>query len=201
MVVAAGFVGLLVYGVLARSPNTTIDDSLSKSQPVTAPGFELAVLEPGTLGAGLDQRLRPALGDGRLALRELRGIPVVLNFWASWCVPCREEAAGLERAWQAARGRGVLFVGLDEQDITDDARRFLRDFRIDYLNVREPTNSVGRKYGVTGFPETFFISGTGRIVGHVIGVADEAKLSEGIAAARAGRVIGAERGGDRSDAR
>ena len=201
ILIAAGFVGLLVYGVLARSPDTTIDDSLAKSEPIAAPSFEMAVLQRGDLGPILSRRLRPALADGRVALSELRGIPVVLNFWASWCVPCREEAPGLERTWRLARRSGVLFLGLDEQDISDDARSFLRVFHIDYLNIREPTNSVGRRYGVTGFPETFFISPAGRIVGHVIRVADEAKLRAGIQAARAGGVIAAERGGAQSSAK
>jgi cytochrome c biogenesis protein CcmG/thiol:disulfide interchange protein DsbE len=102
----------------------------------------------------------------------------------------------LERTWrQQARPRGVLFVGLDMQDITSDARDFMHEFRIDYLNIRDPSNDVARRYGVTGVPETFFISSAGAIVGHVIGVTSPTQLREGIAAAVDGRPHAARQGG------
>ena len=189
-------IGLLVYGVIARSPNTSIDDHLARAQRVAAPAFELEVLERGDLGPALASRVTPALSDGKVALRELRGVPVVLNFWASWCVPCREEAPLLQRTWrQLGRPQGVLFLGLDMQDITGDARDFLREFDIDYLNIRDPSNPVARSYGVTGVPETFFIDRAGRIVGHVVGVTSAAQLRTGMAAARSGRVAGTRQGG------
>jgi len=193
---SALFVGLLVWGVITRAPDTSIDDSLAQAQPVVAPGFKLEVLLQGDLGPRLGDRLKALLADGRVGLEELRGTPVVLNFWASWCVPCREEAPLLQSTWrQQARPRGVLFVGLDMQDVTDDARGFLREFRIDYLNIRDQSNPVARRYGVTGIPETFFITAKGKIVGHVIGVASPQQLREGIAATLSGRPIGATPGG------
>jgi cytochrome c biogenesis protein CcmG, thiol:disulfide interchange protein DsbE len=188
-------IALLVYGVIARSPDTTIDDSLARGVPPEAPGFELAVLEPGRLGPRLTPVLRPALADGSVALAELRGRRVVLNLWASWCVPCRQEAPLLQRTWRAVRDRGVLFVGLDMQDLTGDARDFLDEFRIDYLNVRDRGDAVARRYGVTGVPETFFIAPSGRIVGHVIGVSSAADLRAGIAATATGRPVRARRAG------
>jgi cytochrome c biogenesis protein CcmG/thiol:disulfide interchange protein DsbE len=197
----ARVLGLLVYGVLSKAPDTSIDDSLARAQPVPAPGFELAVLQRGRLGPVLEPRLRPALADGRVALDELRGTPVVLNFWASWCIPCREEAPLLQRTWREARPRGVLFLGLDMQDVTDDARDFLREFGIDYLNIRDPSNPVARSYNVTGVPETFFISRTGQIVGHVVGVVSPAQLRAGVEAAMAGRTVGAQQGGEQRPVR
>jgi cytochrome c biogenesis protein CcmG, thiol:disulfide interchange protein DsbE len=135
--------------------------------------------------------------DGHtVALSGLRGKPVVLNVWASWCAPCRQEASLLERTWrQQARPRGVLFVGLDMQDITTDARDFMREFAIDYLNIRDPSNTVARRYGVTGVPETFFITASSRVVGHVIGVTSPAQLRSGITAAIEGHPQAAHRGG------
>jgi len=196
LLLPAALIALLVYGVIAKNPNTSIDDHLARAQPIPAPSFELDVLERGNLGSRLADQLAPALADDRLSLQELRGVPVVLNFWASWCVPCREEAPLLQRTWATeARPHGVLFLGIDMQDITDDARDFLHEFRIDYVNIRDPSNPVARSYGVTGVPETFFVDRRGRVVSHVVGVTSREQLRAGIAAASSGRVAGAQQGG------
>ncbi len=197
--VAAAFVALLAYGLLSRASDTTIDDSLAKAQPVPAPAIDLPVLRRPS-GSPASARTASALADGRVALRELRGIPVVLNFWASWCVPCRQEAPVLERAWRQQDRAGAVFLGLNQQDITDDARQFMRQLGVSYLNVRDRGNDVARRYGVTGLPETFFISGSGKVVGHVIGVVSPAQLRVGIAAARSGRPVGVTSGGAQGDA-
>lgn len=189
------FVALLVYGLLAQAPKTGIDDSLLQQQAPPAPGFELPVLHPGSPGTVLQATVEDASSDGRVALEELRGTPVVLNFWASWCVPCREEAPVLEREWRRARDSGVLFVGLNMQDLTDNAREFIQAFDITFLNVRDQRKDVAREFGMTGIPETFFISADGNIVGHIIGTVSSEQLRDGIAAARAGRVLGAKAGG------
>jgi cytochrome c biogenesis protein CcmG/thiol:disulfide interchange protein DsbE len=81
------------------------------------------------------------------------------------------------------------------QDLTGDARRFLRTFGVDYLDIRDPGDSVARRYGVTGVPETFFIAPSGRIVAHVIGVSDAAALQAGVAATATDRPLGARRAG------
>jgi cytochrome c biogenesis protein CcmG/thiol:disulfide interchange protein DsbE len=191
---AVAFVALLIYGVTTKSADTTIDDSLSKAKPVAAPTFDLAVLEHGTPRPAA-RALGSALADGRLSLRELRGTPVVLNFWASWCVPCRDETPGLQRTWAATSKQNVAIVGLNMQDLSEDARAFSREFRVSYPNIRDQRDDIARKYGTTGVPETFFIDPRGRIVGHVIGVVSPAQLRDGIAAAAAGHVLGAEAGG------
>lgn len=193
--------GLLAYGLVARAPDMRVDDSLSRGHPVPAPSYRLAVLRRGALGRRLKRRLAPALSDGWVSPAELRGTPYVLNIWASWCVPCREEAPELVRAWRRSRARGVLFVGLDMQDTTEDARAFMDHFGVDYLNVRDLTDDTARRYGATGIPETYFVSARGEIVNHVIGVVTPAQLRSGIAAASSGRPQAARTGGDQRPTR
>jgi cytochrome c biogenesis protein CcmG/thiol:disulfide interchange protein DsbE len=194
-------IALLAYGLELRSSSDAIDSELAKAQAATPPAFDLAVLQPGTLGNALGPRLTPALRDRQVSLAELRGVPVVLNFWASWCPPCRTEAPLLQRGWLAARGQGVLYVGLDMQDLSDSARDFIRHFGISYLNIRDPQDPVARRWGVTGLPETFFISRTGKVVDHVIGALSREQLSRGINAARSGRPLAASEGGARQPTR
>jgi thiol-disulfide isomerase/thioredoxin len=106
------FLALLVYGLLSKPADTTIDSRLAEAKAPRAPGFALEVLQEGSPGPRLERRLEAASYDGELALQELRGAPVVLNFWASWCPPCREEAPRLERSWRESRDRGVVVLGL-----------------------------------------------------------------------------------------
>jgi cytochrome c biogenesis protein CcmG/thiol:disulfide interchange protein DsbE len=201
IVIAGLFLGLLAYGVLSRPQDTTIDDRLAESRTAPAPAFDLPILERGALGPALTRRLAPALADGRVSLKDLRGVPVVLNFWASWCVPCRDEAAALERGWQRARPQGVAYVGLNMQDLSEDARAFAGEVGMDYLTIRDRSNGVARSYGVTGIPETFFIDRAGRVVGHVVGAITPAQLTAGTAAAQRGRPIGVQAGGNRRETR
>lgn len=188
-------IGLLAFGLLSSAPDDTIDQSLADGRPVAAPGFELAILQEGRLPASLARDVDSALADGEVSLDELRGTPVVLNFWASWCVPCREEAPLLARSWQRYGPRGVLFVGLNMQDTTADADQFMRDFDNEYLNVRDPTDATARDWGVTGIPETFFITPGGDVVSHAIGVVSSEQMRAGIGATQTGRAISPLSGG------
>lgn len=197
----AGLVALLAFGLLTRATDTTIDDALARSQSVLAPGFELEVLSLGAAPRPLASTLSRAAADGAVALDELRGTPVVLNFWASWCIPCRDEAPLLQRAW-AKHGRdGVLFLGLNMQDVRDDAREFIAAFKQTFPTVRDPTNATARKWGASGIPETFFIRRDGRVVGHVIGAISASQLADGITAAKAGRAAKTSLGGDQRPTR
>ena len=199
-VILVGFLALLVYGLATQAPKTTIDDALARDQATQAPGFELAVLRRGTPGA-LRTRWDDAARDRRVSLDELRGTPVVLNFWASWCDPCRTEAGTLQRGWLRVRQRGVLFVGLNMQDVTEDARDFLDEFKLSFPHVRDPTNDTARQWGVAGIPETFFISAKGRVVGHVIGTVSAAQLDQGVSAAVNDRARDTATGGEQRKTR
>jgi cytochrome c biogenesis protein CcmG, thiol:disulfide interchange protein DsbE len=107
-------------------------------------------------------------GGGSVTLSDLRGKPVLLNFWASWCAPCRDEAPLLERAF-ATYGDSVHFLGVDLRDARTEATRFQRTFRIGYRSVRDEGFRIYDDYGLTGQPETFFIDQNGIVVQHVPG--------------------------------
>ena len=188
---AAAFVALLAYGLTTKATDSTIDDALSRGEAVAAPGFSLSALAD---GRDPGPAWRKAAADGEVTLAELRGTPLVVNFWASWCDPCRAEAKVLQREW--SRQDGVLFVGLDAQDAREDARDFIAQFGLTFPHVRDPGNDTQRSWGVTGLPETYFIGADGKVVGHVIGTVDEAQLRDGVAAARAGRPQGLGSGGE-----
>lgn len=190
------FVALLAYGISTTGVDDDIDVQLGRGETPAAPDFELPVLDR----SGAPEALAPAFADGRIALSELRGSAVVLNFWASWCPPCRTEGPVLEQTWRDNRD-DVLFLGLNMQDLTGEAKGFLNEIGNSYPHVRDDDDGVARDWGATGLPETFFITPGGRIVGHVIGAVDEQQLREGIAAATAGRVSGAEQGGERREIR
>jgi len=107
----------------------------------------------------------PALDGPAVSLQAFTGHPVVLNFWASWCIPCRDEAPLLEGIWQEFRPQGLIVLGVDTQDLEGPARAFVREFHITYPTLRDPDGSFARLFGTTGVPETFFIDRNGRILG------------------------------------
>lgn len=130
--------------------------------------------------------LRRVDGTGEIALASLRGKPVVINFWASWCEPCKGEAKMLEQAFNQYRSQGVVFLGVDYHDVASDARTFLSHHGITYPTVQDGSGMVGDKYGLTGVPETYFVDRTGKLVGfHIVGtITDQAaKFRSGVQAA------------------
>jgi cytochrome c biogenesis protein CcmG/thiol:disulfide interchange protein DsbE len=193
---AVAFVALLAYGLTTKAANSTIDDALRRGRAVPAPAFRLPPLAPGSATGRAAATWKRAASDGEVSLDELRGTPLVANFWASWCDPCRAEAKVLERAWRGETSGDVLFVGLDVQDAREDARDFIRQFGLTFPHARDADAGTQREWGVTGLPETYFVGADGRVVGHVIGTVDPAQLRDGIAAARAGRPAAADRGGE-----
>ena len=157
----AALLALLVWKVVHQNKGV----KLGNGRRPTAPHFDLT---------RLDQ-------PGKLSLASLRGKVVVLNFWASWCDPCKTESPRLEAAWQRFRSQGVVVVGVDAQDFSGDARKFMRHYLLTYPTVHDGPGDVLPKYGVTGFPETYFVGRDGRLVGdRVEGEISTAKLTAGI---------------------
>lgn len=125
---------------------------------------------PTQVERGIAPALELALFDGSLLrLEDLRGQGVVVNFWASWCAPCRAEAALLEAGWLSVQGQGIQFVGVAVQDTEEAARAFVREFGVSYATGLDATGAWDTAFGVRGLPETFFISTDGHIVDRVSG--------------------------------
>jgi thiol-disulfide isomerase/thioredoxin len=115
----------------------------------------------------------PVVGGGKLALTAYRGHVVVLNFWGSWCTPCREEAPGLAALATHFKASGVRFLGIDIRDSPPSAQAFMSDFRITYPSLNDPSDNLALDFRNTvppaGIPTTLVISRTGRITARVIG--------------------------------
>ncbi len=122
----------------------------------------------------------PLLGDdGTLSLSDLAGKPVVLNFWASWCGPCKDEAPLLQAAHEEYGDR-IAFLGVDIRDAMSDALEFVDTYGLTYPSVRDEDMRVYADYGLTGQPETFFIDSEGVLVKHVAGPVDEDTLFQAL---------------------
>jgi cytochrome c biogenesis protein CcmG/thiol:disulfide interchange protein DsbE len=113
--------------------------------------------------------LRRLAGHGKISLAAYRGQPVVLNFWASWCQPCKGEASVLQRDWTSYRNRGVVFLGVDYHDLAPDARRFIRAHALTFPMLEDGSGRVTGRYGISQVPETYVVNRQGRIVAHLAG--------------------------------
>jgi cytochrome c biogenesis protein CcmG/thiol:disulfide interchange protein DsbE len=127
-----------------------------------------AKVEAGTIAQAPDFTLPRLDGRGPMRFSSLRGKAFVVNFWASWCLPCKSEARRLEAASKRWRDRGVVFVGINAgaEDFPSRARAFVRRYGVTYPNARD-NGSIVRKFGLTGYPETFFVDRRRRVVDHV----------------------------------
>ena len=159
-----GLLALLVWRVVNQDPSK-IPQQIAKGEHPDAPNFELPRLDT----------------DGTFALSSLRGKAVVINFWAEWCEPCRREVPALERAWRRWRVRGLVVVGIDYDDLSGDAQRFMRRYGMTYPAVHDRRKTTVAAYGVVAVPETYFVDRWGRLVGqHIVGPVSSTQLSHGI---------------------
>ena len=157
VIAVVAMLGLLAYGVRSTAPDASIDAALASGERPRAPALELPRLD----------------GRGEASLADFRGRVVVLNYWASWCEPCRTESPLLER-WQARlTPRGGAVVGVDVLDVASDARAFAREFGLSYPMLRDADGDTQRLFGVVGYPETIVIDRAGRIAALRRGPVDE----------------------------
>jgi thiol-disulfide isomerase/thioredoxin len=148
---------------------------------LAAPGAEVGASES---APAAERRPAPELEGTWLVpppvrLADLRGTAVVINFWASWCVPCRKEAPELARFDRQMRGHARL-VGVDFQDAKGDALAFVREFGWRFPNVRDPQGKLGSRYRLVGLPTTYVLDRQGRIARSMTGAQTYAKLRQAV---------------------
>ncbi len=145
--VVFGLIALVIVGLLVL---LALAVRLRGSPPLasgTAPDFTLTTFEGETY-----------------TLSQLKGKPVVINFWASWCIPCRDEAPVLQRAWENYRERGLVILGVDYVDTEADAKKFIAEFGQTYPNGPDIGTRISQAYRISGVPETYFIDREGRLL-------------------------------------
>jgi len=140
LIIIIGLVGLMGYAIFGNRTNVKTSPLIGKQ----APDFLLKTF------------------DGQeLALDDLKGKTVLLNFWASWCMPCRQEAGALERSWKRYKNEDVVFIGVNVWDESSNAQSYLSQLGGGYPNALDPNEEIQVNYGIGGVPETFFIDSSG----------------------------------------
>jgi len=163
--VLLALIALLAYGLAQNEPDRGVDEALARGERSPAPAFELPKLG----------------GGGSESLADYRGQVVVLNFWASWCKPCRAESPLLERWHRRIRDRGATVLGVDILDVTGRAQDFVDEYGLTYPMLKDKDGEGLDKFGVVAYPETFVIDRQGRIAAVARGPVDDAFMRRNVA--------------------
>jgi cytochrome c biogenesis protein CcmG, thiol:disulfide interchange protein DsbE len=181
VVAVAALLGLLIWDAVGTRGGGALVKAVSRERRPPAAAFNLPVIWHAS-GTWPDELAYVAAAD-RISLAALRGRTVVINFWASWCHPCKAEAGLLADSAQRHSG-SVVFLGIDVQDLRGPARRFLAHYKVEYVAAADPGNRTFTAYGLTGLPETYIVNAHGRLVAHEAGQISRATLEQGIRKAR-----------------
>jgi cytochrome c biogenesis protein CcmG/thiol:disulfide interchange protein DsbE len=151
-------IGLLGYGLLTKG-----EEALAIGEPI--PDTELATLD----------------GEGTGSVSDYRGEWVLVNVWASWCDPCREESPALQRFYEEHRGQNFTVLGIDSRDVSSEGLAFVEEFGLTYPQLHDSEGDIPDDYGMTGFPESFLIDPEGNVAVARSGPVTSAYLEEAIA--------------------
>jgi cytochrome c biogenesis protein CcmG, thiol:disulfide interchange protein DsbE len=155
VVVAVAIVALLTFGLISKGNSRLADGE-------TAPSPELPKLEE----------------HGSGSLKEYRGKWVLVNFWASWCIPCRDEAPELQKFQEEHEGSNFTVVGIDTQDLSDDGSKFAREYGLSYPMLHDGNGDNGHEFGTTGVPENYLLEPDGKLAWDIPGPVDTKILEE-----------------------
>jgi cytochrome c biogenesis protein CcmG, thiol:disulfide interchange protein DsbE len=153
LVAVAALLGLLVWKITKRDGGVAAELSQGRNPAAPTTPYEL---------------LNTADRGKLLSIADLKGKAVVVNFWASWCIPCKEETPYLQKVYEKYKNRGLVVLGIDNEDLREDARRFLTRYGVTYPVVYSKGASAAGRWGTRGYPETFFVDRQGRLVGERI---------------------------------
>jgi cytochrome c biogenesis protein CcmG/thiol:disulfide interchange protein DsbE len=158
ILVAIGLLGIIGLALYERNRETPTEGP--------APDFAVTIWP-------LD---RLAMAGEHLSLDSLKGKTIVLNFWASYCIPCQQEAPMFERLWNEYKGRGVVFLGVNTEDPDSVAFDYIEEYNLTYPHAPDQGGRMEEAYRTTGIPETFIINGDGEITRHFISTPRESDL-------------------------
>ena len=153
-VVVTALIVLLAWGIVNKTPATGLSGKTRIAKQ--APDFQLYLQD-----------------NTKFTLSEQIGKPIVVNFWASWCEPCRDEAPVLENIWRMYQDQALVLIGINTQDNLLDASNFVREFGITYPYGSDIDGIITIDYGVVGLPVTFFINRNGIVDQRWVGALDE----------------------------
>lgn len=176
---AVGVVALVAVVLAAVLATADAGDGGPARRSGAAPSFVEA--GPAEVGGAAPDFVLPGLGGGRVALADYAGQPVVLNLWASWCNPCREEFPLLGDARERHADDGLEVIGVSYRDIAGDGRAFAADQDARWPLARDPDGRLAEAYGVRAIPQTFFIARDGTIASRVFGITSAEDLETEIA--------------------
>ena len=178
-VLVVAFFALMAFGLANRSPATGRSGETRVGKP--APSFSM-----------------PLLGGGQFSSEDHLGSPMIINFWASWCPPCRVESPGFERVWQTvSEGQGIQLVGVDIQDTEEEALAYVYGSSDSpFRTGRDTDGKITIEYGVIGLPVTFFVSADGVVEGRWVGALPEDRLESWTQALISGSTPGGETEGE-----
>lgn len=177
-----GLLGLLIWRVARHDSGAALVSDIAAGKHPAAPDFRLRPISPQWFGA--TARLGTAVRRGEVTVADLGGRPTIVNVFASWCGPCKDEAPLLSAASSRYAGR-IQFVALDYQDFDADGRSFLRRYGSRFAALHDGNGRAAHRWGVTGVPETYVLDPTGHIIRHAPGAIGKRELQPLLAAALA----------------